>query len=291
MNAILAALAQVLEEWDHGALAVIDGAAFANAPSAFANVGLAVQPLFLETGSRPAPTSGPFVVSLDPPARRRFLSVPRVEQSCVLWRGPVDAVLAYRHFRGLNQARIPCSEALDGTDRVLFRHWDPAVLALTFPLMTAAQRARLFGPLRGLALYSTDERRVVQARWKASWPRAPRGALTFSPAQMEAISEGMRRRSHRKVALYLRRNAEEHTAPLDDAALVAFVAESEVQAREWGVRSEAGLGRFAWLQLVTQSRFASMPDVRTAVSADGTPDANLRKLMNLAAFRMRHGIV
>lgn len=283
-----AQLAQRAAAWVGNVFATIDGAHFKDVRSVLRDHGLGAESLFLELPGRPSPVSGPFFTALDHAGLMRLAEIPGIEQACVLWCSPVSTVLAYRHFRKLNHVKIPSVEFQGTHERVLFRHWDPAVLALMLPLLEPEQRPQLFGPMTRAAFYSADAGQVLEATARHDWPPAPRGPLEFSQAQMEQTAEAMKARSHRAVARFLRRNAEPHTAAMDDAALLRFVDAADAESRQWGVRYEAGIGRFAWLLLVTEGRLRQMPEARTFILGDGSAsDDRLRQLMQAMALKLR----
>ena len=269
--------------WPPGLFAALDGARLPDLRGRLSEAGLEAQSLFLERPGRPAPVSGPYFLPLDPGQTERLLALPGIERACVLWQGPVQPVLAFRHLRSLNAARIP-----PDNEQVLFRHWDPAVLALMVPLFSAEQLARLFGPFAQVALHSADADRVL---WKSRPPpetAATRGPLRLSPAQLAGTEAALTARSHREIARYLRRNAAEQAAGMDEGALTAFVAQVEREAHGWGVRTQAGCGRFAWLLLMTQGRLRRMPQARAYLLEGGPPsDARLTRLMHAMAHRLR----
>jgi len=284
------ALARALAGGSAALYAVVDGGRYADLPRLLREHDLRGLPLFLETPRRPAPKAGPHLVALDGASLMRLLDIDDIDRACVFWRTSADEPIVFRHLRGINQARIPLQAETpgrwraDGTESVVFRHWDPDVMALVFPLLDETQRSRLFGPLAQLTLYSRDLASAVQATSSRDWPPAPRGPLTFTPSQMGAIADGMKARSRRKIARYLRKTAEPTTTSMDDATLLDFVAANEAEARGWGLRTEAGFGRFAWLWLATGGKLAQMAPVRSFVAAPGgTPDVRLRQLMRVAA--------
>lgn len=269
--------------------AVVDGAKFSNVRQTLDRLGLRSIPLFLELPRKPAPVAGPFLVPLSAPDLHQFLTIPHVEKACVFWSAPAEEAVVFRHLRGLNYARIPLQTRdavgweADGKERALLRHWDPSVMALLVPLLDEEQRHRLFGPLSRLTLYAADHELPVQARADPN-ERRSRGPLVFTPSQMRQIAQAMRERSHRSIARYLRDTAPQQTASMGDAALIALVADAEAEGRSWGLRSEAGLGRFAWLWLTTNGRLGQLAPIRAFLEGPGaSPDEKLKRLMSASA--------
>ncbi|MDE8653721.1 DUF4123 domain-containing protein [Novosphingobium album (ex Liu et al. 2023)] len=266
-------------------IAVCDGAKFDDLPALLRANGFVSHALLLDSPRQPSPRSGPWMLHLPSFRLGQFLSIPGMERSCVLWGGCDDPGDAFQHFRRINRAEIP--DAQGRRESVLFRHWDNETLALLMPIATPAQKARLFGPFDRVALFCEDADGALVAQYRPEpGAAALRGPLRFDAAQMVAIEGAMRARSDRRVARYLRRNAPAHTGQADDATMQRYVEDCRVQAETWGVTSEAGIGRFAWLQLVTQGRFAQMPEVHALMSAPSTatPDRRLTYLMQ----RMGH---
>ncbi len=284
------ALAARLVSWPDPFFAVIDGGGFADVRQVLQQADLPARSLFLEQRASVVVTAGPFLVPMDGRRLKRLLAIPGIEAACVFWASPASEPEVFRHLRSINLACIPRpadappDPFAPAVESVLFRHWDPSVLSIVLPILEAAQRARLFGPMQRLVLFvpgqddAPDEARQAVAR--PDWPPPPRGFLHFSPAQIDAIQSAMAARSHGRIARYLRDTAPDHTSGLDDAALRAVVTASEAEARHWGLRTEAGFGRFAWLMLVTRGGFARMEPARAYVTqGDAQPDRKLRMLM------------
>jgi len=288
------ALAQSVADQPGGLFAVVDCARFDDAPALFARMGLRTLPLFLDRPNRASAPANPLMIPLDRVELNLLAAAPRIETACVLWNGPPDELLVLHHFRTLNRVRIPAQEpAAPGggaTEMVLFRHWDPSVLALLSPLLDAGQRARLFGPLHQMTLFSADAGRVLQASVQHDGGPADRGSLALSSDQMTQITAAMRTRSHRQIARYLRETAQAQTAAMSDPALLDHVAGAEAVAKTWGVRTEAGFGRFAWLMLATQGGLVQMPEARSYITGDGSPsDGRVRQVMSAIAAQLSSG--
>ena len=112
---------------------------------------------------------------------------------------------------------------------------------MVYPALQPAQRARLFGPFDAVLLHSARPGTKRLSKRNLDWPAAPHGWLRFSPEQMAQITGTMTSRSHQAIAAYLRDVAPDHTRGMDDAALLARVAESEQSGRALGLRSEREL--------------------------------------------------
>lgn len=291
-----ASLRKILAEWPLPVFAVLDGAHYDDLPSLLRQADVPARALFLEYRDNAGLLrSGPHLAPLDGWRLNNLLRIEGIEKAAVFWRvDKPDEPAFYRHLRTLNLVNIPVPtpDPFAPVRRtVMFRHWDPGVLALTLPVLTQAQRTRLFGPAEALAIMAPEG--MLQAQRQSDWPIPSRGRLTLDAAQMQALSSAMTARAHRAVATYLRDTAPELTQAMDDARLLVFVSQSDTLARTWGLITEAGFGRFAWLQLATQGRFASSEQARAVLGAGGaSPDQQIKLLMQAMArhpaARARH---
>ncbi len=184
--------------------AVVDGARFDDASATLGRAGIPARSLFLDAGDRARNEAGPFLARLDPAALPRFLAIPDIAAACVFWLGPVEEGVLFQHLRGLNLIELPRTDTASdvirpATEAVLFRHWDPSVMAMTFRVLEPGQRARLMGPATGLALSDDDGKAHMGAR-QAGWPEPARGRLRLSAQQLAAMDDAVVRRSHRAIA-------------------------------------------------------------------------------------------
>ncbi|WP_026440728.1 DUF4123 domain-containing protein [Acidocella facilis] len=291
-----AGLADILAEWPRPVFAVLDGAKYDDLPALLRQVDVAARALFLEyRGNAGIVRAGPHLALLNERRLRNLLRIEGIDGATVFWRVEApDEPAFYRHLRTLNLVEIPAPPpAQDAAPdpfapaqrTVMFRHWDPGVLAMILPVLTPAQRARLFGPAAALAIAAPEG--ALQARRRADWPEPAHGRLVLNEAQMQALSGAMTARSHRAIASYLRDAAPEQTRGMDEAGLLGFVARSEAQGRAWGLKTEAGLGRFAYLTLVSRGEVWNAPPaldyLRSAV--DG-PDKAIARLLPAIGERM-----
>ena len=276
---------------------MIEGGHYRNIADVLARADLAARSLFLEHRDPGIVAAGPFLVPLDARKLGRLLRIEGIDAACVFWGGDVAEPVLFRHLRSLNLTEIPRpadaphDPFAPAADSVLLRHWDPSVMALLVPVLEPAQRARVFGPMARLVLFDAASGRALEATARADWPPPARGFLRMSPEQMERIADAMAGGSRAAIAGYLRETAPDQTAAMDDAALLAFVARSEAAGRGWGLRTEAGFGRFAWLMLATGGALVRMGEVRDYVAApDGRPDRRIKAVMSaVAAQPASHG--
>ncbi len=267
------ALDAKLATWPDPIFVVIDGAHFDDVARMLRHADLPARSLFLEHRNPAVVAAGPFLAPLARSKLAALLAVQGIEAACVFWTGDVAEPVLFRHLRSLNMAEIPSPDG--APEMVLFRHWAPAVLAMLLPVLPPAQRARLFGPMRRLAFYDRLTGAALQAEPRADWPAPPRGFLRLSGAQMAQVGEAMAARSRLAIAAFLRGAAPQHTAGLDEACLLHAITQSEVSGRALGLRTERGLGRWAYLMLVSQGTIAESKPA-TAFMAAGPQSADDR---------------
>ncbi len=268
--------------------AVVDGARFDNAAAVLGGAGIQARSLFLDAGDRARIEAGPFLARLDPAALPRFLALPGIGAACVFWLGPIEEAVLFQHLRGLNLIELPrtgtASDTIrPATETVLFRHWDPSVMAMTFRVLEPGQRARLMGPATGLVL-SDDDGKAYMGTRRADWPEPARGRLRLSPRQLAAMDDAVVRRSHRAIARYLRSSAPEQTRVMDDAELGRFVMRAEADGRSLGLTRERALGQFCYVSLVGKGEVERLPETRRfLMHGPGSADERMDQLMRAMA--------
>jgi hypothetical protein len=237
----------------------------------------------------------------------RIVSISENLPAAVFWIG--DAGLTetnlWRHLRTLNMALIPkgygedepqhVEEGDETHDALMFRHADGNVLAEVLPVLDAAQFSRIFGPANALLFLAPDHpasdgsilRRAILPN---DCPPAPAGMLRLSMEQMTGIEEIRFERSQLRIARYLRDVAPEQAGRLSDSELSQSTARWMKEAQGHGVKSEASLGRWSYLQLASGGRFGSTPEVQRAMTSsdiDATPDEKVRYLLASVASNLR----
>lgn len=203
---------------------------------------------------------------------------------------------ALRDFEEPQPAEADESQKPDTHTLVLFRHADANVLAQTLPAMDSQEIARLYGPATQLTFAPALEWASGRDWWRADRPETPsnphRGHLRIS---METVvrTEGVRLdRNRGRITAYLRRVAPDQTRDLDDATLNAMTGRYMNEARSYGVRSEAGMGRWAYLQLITGEKTGqdrSVHELMTAKEPRISADQRVRLLLQQSAVAIREG--
>ena len=138
--------------------AVLDGAQFDGLADALAAHGLVAQPLYLEGADPAAVASGPHLLHLaSRAALERVLELIGDRPAAVFWSWDLGTESLYRHLRTLNVAQIARVHTPSGPDdyqTVLFRHWDPNVLAVMLAVMTPDQQRSLLGDSAGITFFA-----------------------------------------------------------------------------------------------------------------------------------------
>jgi hypothetical protein len=270
--------------------AVVDGAQIDNLQSMLFDARLTYRPLFLGDGDDDRIAAGPHLVTLPAqPARQEALEklleiLGDKTYATVFWAGMMDFDALYRHLRTINMVYIPDTrpeneqdaeagwardsaadeEAVEDSEsgmpsqkyeRVLFRHADANVMAQVLPALDESQFARLMGPASQLVFEPSPE--WGDGAKRALRPEgviAPRGPLRFDPEAMTAIGNARIVHSRHRIMDYLRDVAPEMTQELSDQELERKTQTYMVEARGLGVRSEAAMGRWAYLQMITQGK-------------------------------------
>lgn len=284
--------------------ATVDGAQFDDASAVFAAAGFKAHSLFLGAADAESEKAGPWLVDIDTQAAlTRFIELLADKPAAVLWSCPTGEATLYRHLRTLNEAIVPLlraeaearqrhadrrgevitfTEADYRSSRVLFRHWDPRVLAQVLPTLDESQFARVLGPAALVVMPREDGGRPFQAHAPELAAIAPQGPLRLNVAQMEAISETRVMQSRRRMANYLREVAPNECGKMDDRELSKFVVYSEGAARGFGVESERATT--IWTYMMATSKTDISKDWRVqrlmAVRDPMTPDERVHHLFD-----------
>jgi hypothetical protein len=274
---------------------VIDGALLPDLGLRLAQGGLQGRTLFLEGALQRADLSGPWLVKLPETGIAEAVSALPSDLRPMVWSWSHGEMALYRHLRTLNAADVPV-EAPDDDDVIetddgeagrrevlLFRHWDPEVMSLFWPLLTPSQSARVLGPCHAICFMAPDpDGEVIVSGTGAG--RSTGETLVFSQAQMDALSAARLGRSRQQIMHYLRDAAPEETQHLDDAALHAHVLKAEQHGNRLDLKSQHAHGLWAFLMLLTQDAIAHDPNVAEYLrTANKDPDDAIRDLMDAVA--------
>lgn len=282
------ALAKAVEALPVSRYAVLDGAHIDALPEALRQHRLPFAPLYLEAGNEDGVRAGPYLAALETrDAIRTAIALTEGKPAATFWSWPGSLATLRRHLRGLNLVEIPNQRRAHGGDpayeTVLFRHWDPNVLAVTLPVLREDQRARFLGEGLGLAFDADEYGGVKQVARPAALPAKPRGMLRLSAEQMEAITARRVAASRIRIEAYLRDVAPDQASQMAPSALSGLVAMSQKQAADLRLTSERDIGLWSYLQLVAGGRIELTPQILMAFDIPGagaTPTECLERLVD-----------
>lgn len=108
--------------------------------------------------------------------------------------------------------------------------------------------------------------------------------LTLRSDQSKALEDDLYRRSARRILQFLRRHLPPETAQIDDISLLDLIQESDQVAKTFGIRTEAGRGRWAYLMLLTDGKVVDDPAIKQMFSRPGaSPDYDVKRLLEATA--------
>jgi hypothetical protein len=281
--------------------AVVDGAQYGSLPNLLQLQGLSARSLFLDHANVDIEAASGWLVPLNGESDLiKLLEVS--DESCgsiVLWFCPQGETALHRHLRSINIVRIPTENipndepqtvsdvgaeiAKPQFGNVLFRHYDPEVMASLLPLLDEAQFARVFGPATRLVMFAEGNGGLRTAPRPENLPIAPRGQLTITAEQMEDLELSMMEARDARIATYLRNVAPDAAAELDDHRLALFVVESSASGRELGLTTERSQGFWSYMMLNSKGKIAKDETVRDYITSEpetGTPDDKVYNLMS-----------
>ena len=281
--------------------AVLDGGRFGGLEHDFAEAGVECRSLFLEAGDPELRRDGPWFVSLKDRATRDHVEALALDVPCaVFWSCPDGGELLRRHLRSINEILIPDQAAAEGRaesrpvkyERVLFRHWDPDVLADLLPLLHPEQLARFFGPAP-VILFNTGENRGVKRAMRSNGlPRPSVGPLRLTPEQIGRLEETVNDKNARVLAEFLRETSPEIVGDMDDAELYRQIGKARSSGNKIGLYTHEDLGDWAFLYVASRGEVTLDRKLVTYVkSGDGgdrhdlklTPSQRLRNAIEAAA--------
>jgi hypothetical protein len=213
----------------------------------------------------------------------------------------------WRHLRTLNMVLIPKeydapdivppADGEEALEAMMFRHADGNVMAEVLPVLDASQFSRIFGPAKALMFLAPDHpapdgspsRRAVLP---GDAPPAQGGLLKLSMEQMRGIDAARLERSRLRITRYLRNVSPEQSARMSETQLAHATVQWMDEGRGHGLQSEAALGRWSYLQLITAGEIGKKREVTDYLrqpNAERTTDQRVQDLMHMAAFRVARG--
>ncbi|KQZ95188.1 hypothetical protein ASD74_14540 [Rhizobium sp. Root564] len=257
---------------------------------------------------------------------QKIMSISESKPGVVFWSGEDDleAERLYRHLRGLNRILVPKgpngaevsnkmmegggenaqAAALDqpspedvvtgGYEPLIFRHSDASVMMQIIPALDETQLDNLFGPATQLLFAPGGEwgGGVKRARRASSLDQPRRGPLILSKDMIASMSEVRNKVSHRRISDYLQRHAADHLKDMNEKERDIWIMSQVREARSLGVRSEADLGRWCYLQAITGGRLTHQPGVTDYMMSkgEGTSDEKVRLLLKSVRAAAHRGV-
>lgn len=270
--------------------AVMDGGLFDDLPSDLESAGISSRSLFHDDAGAGMLRAGPWLISLADSNSRLHVERLSNQQPCaVYWSCPEGEEALWKHLRTINEIVIP-DDRVDGatSERVLFRHWDPNVMASVLPILDEAQFARIFGPATNILMNAPDYGGVKQAPRPADLPPATPGPLRIAPDQIERLKEVMLHSSRLRIARYLKGNIPSDPPGITDEFAWGATLATEKTADELGIRTERGRARWGYLSVISDNKVAEFKETREFIqNGQASPDEQVQALMKdtIAALR------
>mgnify|MGYP002633998734 CR=1 FL=1 len=288
----------MMPEDDGFVFAVVDGALVDDLPQLLHGGGLVGRPLYVHLASRRANAAGPWLVPCADDDAIDWLRGVMPREAMVWWLWPGDTIDAasdaiYHHLRGLGMVEVPMARPgrTERTgplvEKVLFRHADPHVLIDLLPVLDARQRARFWGAARAVVLDATRRGGLRRARAPKEAVLPAPGMLRLAPEQFAALEDRRAEASHARIGAWLSRHLPPQLATMQQDELAGIAAQSEPSGREMGLASEAALGRWTYLMLVTGGHVAEMADVTGAIRDAADAEAAVKAVMQATVADLR----
>lgn len=296
----LQAFHDALETLPGPLFAVLDGAHFDDVEDELGDLGIDSRSLFLRGGNEDMRRDGPWLVDLSDERKRAHIEKMAMAMPCaVFWSCSGGGDVLWKHLRTINQILVP-DDRIAGNrgeidspiiyERVLFRHWDPNVIGSFIAKFNPQQLAAFFGPAQAILLNTMTYGGLKRAIRPRNLPQPERGPLRLDPHTIKAIENAQHDHQVRRISQYLRSAAPDHTQSMTDADLHIMAKRYSDEARSYGILSEAGAGRWSYMQIVSGGQFGAMPEVRVVMAAKAgpfSPDERIRHLMTVISMKLR----
>ncbi|MEL4375993.1 DUF4123 domain-containing protein [Brucella cytisi] len=291
---------EVLSRIHRPLFAVVDGGCFDDLADELADKGIASRSLFRDGGDEALRRDGPWLVQLVDDHSREHMEALALERPCtVFWSCPKGEEALWRHLRTLNQILIPDTRIPDNNEksglpikyeRVIFRHWDPNVLASVLPLLDQQQLACLFGPAEVILMNGSNYDGLKRAIRPPELPGGLNGPLRIRPSQIEELKKAMLHSSRIRIARFLKGQVPPNFSGIDDKFLWGATLASESSADELGIKTERGRARWAYVMMLSDGKAAKLKEVRSYIQ-DGrdSPDNRVKSLIQHTANAIRTG--
>ena len=253
--------------------AVVDAAHFEYLQDTLTMERFKFDPLYLDEIDNASIASGPHLVHVTGPSQiAKLREIIGDKPACVwcVWPDELGAGEAiHRHVRGLNMVEIPKDrfdqdnedERGPGYEAVLFRHADADVMTSMLPTLYLEQVLRLFGEAQQIIAVSRDFNGCrVFAKPEGSHSKP--GLLRLEKAQYDLLGSARQVSTELRIGNYLRHTVPEKTSHFSDAELQKIAQDRIEEARGFGVKSEGALGRWCYLQMITDGQLTQVAGVR-----------------------------
>jgi hypothetical protein len=284
-------LQATLGEMPQPLFAVLDGALFDDLPGDLLSAGFSCRSLFLEHGDKEVERAGPWLFALDNERARAHAEALALAQPCaVFWSCPEGEMALWRHLRTLNEVMIPIeNSAREETDqpaqyeRVMFRHWDPNVIAQVLPVLDENQFVRFFGPgTRLVVAPGVDWARSITVAARPEKIEGTPGLLKLSLSAIRQIETSRIGARNRRIVNYLRKTLPPSFSSFTDSDLSRETEASLLGAARYGVTQQAALSRWSYLYIVTGGAVSTDKNVEKFMHSSeftGSPDQKVRQIM------------
>jgi hypothetical protein len=283
-------LAARLKRLSGEVFAAIDGGLFDDLPAELRVLEVPFRSLFMDCANEEVEKAGPWLVPLTNSEDIKKLVELSVSRSCaVFWSTHEGEQGLWRHLRLLNQVLVPLGSP-PTTTRMLFRHWDPAVLAAVLPTLDPPQSLRVLPQGTEVVLYAPDNGGIQSFASPNAEIAPARVPLQFELQQMEQIRQAMVQASRLRTARFLRSSKPDHFQGTTDAFFWGATLASEQSADALGIRSERARARWAYLMMLSDGKAVEQPEVTAFLTAGPqSPDVRVRDLMRHTVDALRAG--
>ncbi|MGO4450589.1 DUF4123 domain-containing protein [Phyllobacterium sp. TAF24] len=292
-NEIARALSVALDRMPRPIFAVLDGAHFDDLEDELGDAGIKSRSLFLKGGDDNIRRDGPWMVALDDNHVRDRIEELALKKPCaVFWSCPDGEQALWQHLRSINKVLVP-DDQIPGNDGslgrpvkyewVLFRHWDPNVLAQVLPALEAAQYTRFVGAAAEVLFAPSNEWRsaLMRAGHSRELPRPKIGPLKLTPDVIQVIASRRLEASRARRATYLRQTCKDEVANASEGAIAEHIRISEETGLKLGLESEAAHCRWAFIVCKSNGRVLKSKDAQNYISNGGDhPDNRVKQFMS-----------
>lgn len=276
--------------------AVADGAQFEDLSDELRSAGLFCRSLFLNHPDKNFERAGPWLFSLDSLAARQLAESLAVEKPClVVWSCVHGETALWQHLRSINEVLIPLPQTKlekgttsDRYERVLFRHWDPNVLAQVLPALDHMQFARFFG-LANQVVFLPGKiwggKVTVCNRPEGLEP--PTGPLCFERFAIDEIEASRRVVQCDGIVEYLKKTLPALNQTHDDKSYRKGVYDAISAAESFGVSDQAAFNRWSYLYFITGGAINSDKNIAKFMKSNdfkADPNEKVRQIMDAMIY-------